>query len=220
VEQRAFIKLKPYFVKSLTYRNICCFIYHVEMQMMLQGLNRMRDKKVGVHLIHLELCGCLICYPDEALLEDHCAADAVTFAGTTALWEHCMCSKLYDDQMWHMYDYLMGICDECGVDKLLLFCLLETDPNSEETVCWRKFEKVVVGVNPMTEKDKMRVRKQFKQTSPADFVSYLKSTVQSFIKHNFVARWQDEQAALAMSGLDLGTILSHIDYAENYTFQV
>jgi hypothetical protein len=175
---------------------------------------------VGIHLAHLELCDCLICYPDGVLLEDHCVADTVTFASTTALWEHCVCPKLYDDQMWHMYDCLMGICDESGVDNLLLLCPLETDPNSEETVCRRKFEKVVVGVNPMTEKDKMRVRKQFKQTSPADFVSYLKSTVQSFIKHNFVARWQGEQAALAMSGLDLGTILSHIDYAGNYTFQV
>jgi hypothetical protein len=186
--------------------------------MMLQGLNRMRDKKVGVHLAHLELCDCLICYSDGALLEDHCAADAIIFAGTTALWEHCVCPKLYDDQIWHRYDCLMGICDECGIDKLLLFCPLETDPNSEETICWRKFEKVVVGVSPTTEKDRTRVREQFKQTSSADFISYLKPIVQSFRKYNFVARWQDEQTVRVMSGLDSGTILSHIDYAENYTF--
>ena len=58
-------------------------VYHVEMQMMLQGLNQMCDKKVGVHLAHLELCDCLICYSDGALLKDCCAADAVIFAGTT-----------------------------------------------------------------------------------------------------------------------------------------
>jgi hypothetical protein len=48
----------------------------------------------------------------------------------------------------------------------------------------------------------------------------LKPTVQDFIRHNLIARWQDKQAALALSGLDSITILSHIDYAENYTFQV
>jgi fibronectin type 3 domain-containing protein len=44
--------------------------------------------------------------------------------------------------------------------------------------------------------------------------------VQSFIRHNFVARWQDKQTTLAMNRLDSDAILSHIDYAENYTFQV
>jgi hypothetical protein len=122
--------------------------------------------------------------------------------------------------MWHKYDCLMGTCDDCGVENLLLFYPLEIEANSDETLYWKKFEKVVVGINPRTGKEKMKVREQFKETSLADFVSYLKPTVQDFIRHNLIARWQDKQAALALSGLDSITILSHIDYAENYTFQV
>jgi hypothetical protein len=114
----------------------------------------------------------------------------------------------------------MGTCDDCGVENLLLFYPLEIEANSDETLYWKKFEKVVVGINPRTGKEKMKVREQFKETSLADFVSYLKPTVQDFIRHNLIARWQDKQAALALSGLDSITILSHIDYAENYTFQV
>jgi hypothetical protein len=133
------------------------------MQIMLQGLNRMRDKNLGVHLAHSDLCDCTIFYPDGSLLDEHCAAHRLTFAGTMALWEHYVCPKEYEDQMWHNYDCLMGSCDECGIDRLLAFCPLETDPNSKETVCWRKFEKVVVGVNPRTGKDKTRLESNLKK---------------------------------------------------------
>jgi hypothetical protein len=51
-------------------------------------------------------------------------------------------------------------------------------------------------------------------------VNFIKPTLQKFIRHNYIARWQDAQAGLALSSLREGDLLSHLDFAENYTFQV
>jgi hypothetical protein len=40
------------------------------------------------------------------------------------------------------------------------------------------------------------------------------------IKDNYVATWQDMQCQLAMETLPEGSILFHVDFAENYLFQV
>jgi hypothetical protein len=49
VQQRAFLKLKPYFVKPLLERNVCCCVYHVEVDLLRQGLNKMRNIRLGIH---------------------------------------------------------------------------------------------------------------------------------------------------------------------------
>lgn len=48
----------------------------------------------------------------------------------------------------------------------------------------------------------------------------MKPTLQRFVYHNFCARWQTEQAKSAKESLPTNAILTHIDFAENYTFQV
>jgi hypothetical protein len=48
----------------------------------------------------------------------------------------------------------------------------------------------------------------------------MKPNLQKFIRHNFVASWQDKQARLVLESLLAGTIISHVDFAENYSFQV
>jgi hypothetical protein len=52
------------------------------------------------------------------------------------------------------------------------------------------------------------------------FLDYLRPKLQQFIKHNFVMRWQDTQCRLAMVNLPCDCILSHIDFVENYSFQI
>jgi hypothetical protein len=59
----------------------------------------------------------------------------------------------------------------------------------------------------------------YKETTPFELVKYFKLTLQKFISHNYIARWQDSQCKLAMEGLREGQILSHIDFSENYKFQ-
>ena len=42
---------------------------------------------------------------------------------------------------------------------------------------------------------------------------------QQYVKHVHVARWQDEQFRAYRDTFPFGTILSVVDFAENYTLQ-
>jgi hypothetical protein len=47
-----------------------------------------------------------------------------------------------------------------------------------------------------------------------------KLNLQKSIKHNFVAHWQDAQCRLTMGDIPKDAILFHIDFVNNYTFQI
>jgi hypothetical protein len=48
----------------------------------------------------------------------------------------------------------------------------------------------------------------------------MKPKLQNYVKHNFVAKWQDEQCRQMMKNLPADVIISHIDFAENYSFMI
>ena len=59
-------------------------------------------------------------------------------------------------------------------------------------VRWKCFEYITVGTNSEAGKEKKRIDEVFKETSPGEFIAYLKPKVCAFIKHNFIANWQDQ----------------------------
>jgi hypothetical protein len=187
--------------------------------MMNEGLSRMRDRMLGAHRQHTNSCLCSVCQPPGSNGSEECLAHQMVFKGTTALWESCVCPKEELD-LWHDRKCLLGECLNCGVEIKLLLCPSELDMESTATIKWRRFEKTEVGMNNDTGLPRLILQEAYKETTPTEFVIYMKSTLQKFIKHNYVARWQDSQCRLAMSGLREGVLLSHIDFAENYTFQV
>ena len=77
-----------------------------------------------------------------------------------------------------------------------------------------------MGTNSETGKEKKRIDEVFKETSPGEFIAYLKPKVCAFIKHNFIANWQDQQCKEMMANVPEGVLISHIDFAENYDFQI
>jgi hypothetical protein len=74
VHQRAFLKLKPYFVKPLLERNVCCCVYHVDVDLLRQGLNKMRNIQLGIHVNNHAFCFCDICHPPGSTGLDDCLA--------------------------------------------------------------------------------------------------------------------------------------------------
>ncbi len=58
------------------------------------------------------------------------------------------------------------------------------------------------------------------ETTTSMFPNYLRLKLHQFIIHKFVARWQDTQCRSVMVHLPSNCILSHIDFVENYTFQI
>jgi hypothetical protein len=82
--KRTFDLLRPYWVKRMKDRNVCCCIYHVEMEELRVGFNHMRQK-FGLHLeIHCQceaICGAINDSPTS------CGGSHATYLGLTTLWE-------------------------------------------------------------------------------------------------------------------------------------
>jgi len=60
----------------------------------------------------------------------------------------------------------------------------------------------------------------YKTTSSTEFLEYLKPKLQFFIQYNFVARWEDAQFKKSLENILADGIVSVIDIAENYSFEV
>ena len=214
IKQRAFEYLKPWYVRTLKDQSTCCCIYHTEMDMMRTGLNDLRSCSRGLHSSQSCNCAWNICGDGEG----HCEAHSHAFERLTILWTSCLCPK-GDFDKWHKLDCLMGNCVECGVKKLD-FCPQELSFSINQTIKWKCFEQVVIGVHEDTGRDSKRIQQVHKETSPGEFVSYLKAKVGNFITHNFVANWQDCECRKMMQHVPQGVLISHIDFAENYSFAI
>ena len=57
------------------------------------------------------------------------------------------------------------------------------------------------------------------QVEVCDFILEFHGNIQQYIQHVDMAQWQDEQFRIWQDTFPLGTILSVVDFAENYTLQ-
>lgn len=179
------------------------------------GVNNLRDKVRGLHAKTNCDCGCWVCASDT---EGGCHAHCQIYKRITLMWEACVCPK-GELEVWHKLDCLMGDCPDCGFE-LFPLCPKELDSIDSFTLKWKCFEYYEVGVDKKTGRPKKRLREAFKETPVDEFLSYMEKTVTTFITHNFRARWQDEQCQKMMKNVPQGVIISHIDFAENYSFAI
>ena len=112
---------------------------------------------------------------------------------------------------------MYGECDACGID-LLPLCPFEEEGLSEKRVHWKCFEMVDI----VTKKGEPRKKLQlvYKNTTSAEFLAYFKPKLQFFVQHSFVARWEDRQFRQCLENFPEDTIVSIVDFAENYSFEV
>ena len=90
--------------------------------------------------------------------------------------------------------------------------------SSDLLVSWRRFEKVFVGRGE-DGSDWHALPLEYKMTPPNNLVIALKMSLGKFLMHNFEAKWQDQQFKACMENLSPDTIVSVIDFAENYSFK-
>jgi hypothetical protein len=84
----------------------------------------------------------------------------------------------------------MGSSYNCGVENKLPIYPSESSLSNEWKVFWKCLKLEVIGVNE-DGRPKKRVKECFKETSSSTFIEYLRPNIQKFVKHDFVARWQD-----------------------------
>ena len=59
----------------------------------------------------------------------------------------------------------------------------------------------------------------FYQVRFCDFIEEFFQKTQEYVQHVHVAQWQDEHFRICRDTFHVGTILSVVDFAENYTLQ-
>jgi hypothetical protein len=114
----------------------------------------------------------------------NCVTSSQFYKGITNLWEAIICPK-GELVEWHNKDYLYGQCFNYGIQKLFL-C-----PNmGSNLVEWKRFalEKTKAKNGNVLKKLSL----VYKKTISYDMLDHLKLKLRHFVKHNFVAQWEDK----------------------------
>lgn len=69
-------------------------------------------------------------------------------------------------------------------------------------------------------KEKKVLKVDLEKTILADLIEYLKPKLQFFIIHNYIANWQQFQFKACLFDIPPKTIISCVDFSENYTMKV
>jgi hypothetical protein len=60
----------------------------------------------------------------------------------------------------------------------------------------------------------------YNETAAREFFQYLKPKLKAFIRHNYFTQWQNQQFQEDLEELPGNTVLSCIDFSENYIMKV
>ena len=185
-------------------RNTCCCIYHVELNELRIALNKYHATRPAGH------------YCEHEMESASCEASSMEFNGLTTLWEAVVCPK-GEFEEWHNVKCLYGECGRCGVQKLPL-CPDEEEGTDGREVEWRRFAYE----ETLSKKGKVlkKLNLVYKKTAADVFFDYLKPKLQAFVTHNFVARWEDAQFKKSIRSFPKDTVVSVVDFAENYKFEI
>ena len=83
---------------------------------------------------------------------------------------------------------------------------------------WRRFEKVLAGKTRAGE-PKHVLHLEYKSSIPRMFMAWVVPKIRHFVFHQHQAKWQDAIYKSSLALLQLGEVLSLIDFAENYSFK-
>ncbi len=210
--KQTFQGFKPFFVKSMKEQNTCYCIYHVELDELQLGLNNLRVKFEPHHSGECE-CRCsYVCFHASHF---GCGASSKVFESITKMWQLIVCEK-GEEEEWHKKKNLYCQCGECGVENFP-FRLEEVNSSSEALVEWKRFTMETTMTRSGKTLEKLTL--VYKKTNSDEFVHYLKPKLQTFIRHNFVSRWQDKQFKSNIKSFPHQIVVSVVDFDENYTFE-
>ena len=110
----------------------------------------------------------------------------------------------------------MRSCSLCGIQNLQIFLL---DFSSDTLIKWRRVAYVEVRKIRASLVKKVS-QLQYMETPSRVLIDYLKSKLIKYVLHNFILKWQEKEFKRILSRLMLDTILSCIDFSQNYSMKV
>ena len=123
---RKFQHLKPYYIRTMKDRNVCCCKAHVAMDLLKEGLNKFRRHEHPQDCS----CSCSTCIVDSDAPEQRCVASKNLISSVSNWIDIVLCRKREGEQ-WHAKDCILGYCKDCGVEKKLKWCSNELDPEKK-----------------------------------------------------------------------------------------
>jgi hypothetical protein len=115
-----------------------------------------------------------------------------------------------------MKENVLGECELCGVENLPVSPIEEG--SSTAIVKWKHFSMEKIVTRSGEEKKKLKI--VYKATFSSELIGYLKPELQFFAHHNFVVQWQDKMFKSCFQNFLDDTIVSIVDFAKNYNFEV
>lgn len=124
-----------------------------------------------------------------------------------------LCDKS-DDNATGQINCIRGICGTCG--DLAKLPLRDEDTNMRKMVNCKsyKYKKIETKFG----KESTRLDYVEEEIPIGTFMENFRKLIKPYICHGFFAKWQAEQFKRLRDTFPLGTILSVVDFAENYSF--
>ncbi|KAL3688361.1 hypothetical protein R1sor_014670 [Riccia sorocarpa] len=246
ISQSMFCKLKPRWVKKEKDRNICCCRYHVELVNCKNTLNTLRKEHHG-HGTRTRSCACLDvnCLPcrgggssethgAQGVTEAAVEAEEMNYAASNNLVQRLrdlvssfVCPAIHvaaegsETEYWFKKACINLQCTQCGTRKFesaLCGVYEVANPVNSDTIKWERYEYVGQGLKDEHGREKRRLELVLVETPVSEFIQFMKSKLAHFVKHDFIQKWQAKQYRQCIKTFPIGTVVSVIDYAENYTF--
>jgi len=156
------------------------------------------------------MCDVCIFRPEK---EAKCKVHLKTYGGTTTMWQEIVWPKPKNEE-WHALKWVMGMCINCGILKLLIYPL---ESSSSSNVTSKCFENEIIGVI-WERKPWKRIVEIYKETSPQVFSNTLSLNYLSL--WSTTLWWGRRTTITSVLSLGKDVILSHIDFVEIYTFEI
>ena len=188
-----FNKLKPWYIKPNTIRDTCCCRYHVDFEYHY-------DTFIDLYKRHW---------------------NGEQPPPTVRDFISMILCKRNPGEMFYSKKCVDGICPECG-DLALFHRNFHVDLTqsglSDITVTWKRYEYITNTASSSSTVSSKRIDLVDDEIPCSEFMEKFQNQIYKYIKHSHRSRWQASRFKQSREVFEPGTILSVVDFAENYTF--
>jgi len=227
----AFMEMKPWMIKSCTKLESCVCVYHREAALMMKALNEARSQMHAINPDDMEWDDDqhTIDYvgPYDGMAIDNtdckhhkscpCKCQACVNKPTylTDFTDSLLCRRTEGSRLYKLKCVLRK-CIKCGWDKIQGACDVDINRvrlDPEKHVQVQLLQRVTKAYGGVEKRIKAEVITSMTYDS---FLKSCKSTMEDFVIHDHIARWQASQYHSQIRNLEEGREIWVIDFIENY----